>query len=119
MLDYNYKKRFINSNGLYQIEQWDNDKFRRIIDENHYDVIKWLDYGNLFEEIAYQEPEPIVYTNEQIEELRKKAYEDRADPLFFEYQELLALGNTTEAEEKKNAWLNKKELIREEYPYSS
>jgi len=60
------------------------------------------------EDIApYVEPEPLPPSPAQIEALRKAAYQDEADPLFFKWQR----GESTEA-----AWLAKIAEIKARYP---
>jgi hypothetical protein len=55
------------------------------------------------------EPEPeLPPTKEQQEQLRKWAYQQEADPLFFKWQ----AGEATEEE-----WLAKRQEIRDRYPY--
>jgi len=54
------------------------------------------------------EPEPYVPTKEDVEEQRRIAYQQTADPLFFEYQR----GDATEAE-----WLNAVQAVKDAHPY--
>ena len=51
---------------------------------------------------------PKKLTKEEVNELRKKAYTDEADPLFFQYQR---------GEATKEEWLNKVAEIRARYPF--
>jgi hypothetical protein len=55
----------------------------------------------------YTAPEPVPPTAAQIEAMRKAAYQDEADPLFFKWQR----GESTEA-----AWLAKIAEIKARYP---
>lgn len=49
-------------------------------------------------------------TDEEVDSLRRAAYEEEADPLFFKYQR---------KEIKKEVWLNKVKEIKERYPKSN
>jgi len=49
-------------------------------------------------------------TDEEVDSLRRAAYEEEADPLFFKYQR---------KEIKKEVWLNKVQEIKERYPKSN
>ena len=61
------------------------------------------------EPVVEPEPEPeLPATKEQQEQLRKWAYQQEADPLFFKWQ----AGEATEEE-----WLAKRQEIRDRYPY--
>lgn len=62
------------------------------------------DYGPVAE---YVPPEPVPPTPEEIDALRKAAYQAEADPLFFKYQR----GEATREE-----WLAKVDEIRARYP---
>jgi hypothetical protein len=57
---------------------------------------------------APPQPIPPAPTGESQEELRRSAYTQEADPLFFKWQ----AGEATEAE-----WLAKRQEIRDRYPY--
>ena len=62
-------------------------------------------------------PRPSVeYQNEQIRIQRQARFTAESDPLKLDYDEALARDEET-AEEKKQAWLDKKTQIREELPY--
>jgi len=62
---------------------------------------------------APQKPAP---THDEIKAERQARYTAEADPLRYDYDEALARGEPT-AEEKKQAWLDKKDEIRAELPY--
>lgn len=64
------------------------------------------DFGSVAEYVQ-PEPELIEPTAQQIAALRKAAYQDEADPLFFKWQR----GESTE-----QAWLDKIQDIRNRYP---
>lgn len=57
-----------------------------------------------------------IPTKEDIRAMRQVRYTNEADPIRYEYDEALARGEET-AEEKKQAWLDKKDEIRAELPY--
>ena len=61
-------------------------------------------------------PEKPAPTHEDIRFERQARYTAEADPLRYDYDEALARGEPT-AEEKKQAWLDKKDEIRAELPY--
>ena len=61
-------------------------------------------------------PDKPAPTHEDIRYERQTRYTAEADPLRFDYDEALARGEPT-AEEKKQAWLDKKDEIRAELPY--
>ena len=65
------------------------------------------------------QPPPPPPTKEEIRELRAKAFTEEADPLKFNYEEASARYGATskEAVEAKLIWLEKKDEIRERYPY--
>lgn len=65
---------------------------------------------------GYAPVEPVEYKNEIIRRERQARFAQEADPLLFDYNEALARGEE-HAEEKKQAWLAKKDQIREELPY--
>jgi hypothetical protein len=78
-----------------------------------YDNIDWKDSSpkptnkdleKLWEEVR------VEAHNEEQSLLRRKAYQEESDPLFFEYQR----DSVT-----KEDWLNKVESIKEKYPYIS
>ena len=64
-------------------------------------------------------PQPSVdEQNEQIRQQRQARFEAESDPIRFDYDEALALGDES-AEELKQEWLESKRKIREELPYIS
>ena len=65
------------------------------------------EYGTVAPYVAPPVPEPSPTTQEQIDALRKAAYQAEADPLFFKWQR----GESTE-----QAWLDKIADIRNRYP---
>ena len=66
--------------------------------------------------LAGYAPEKPAPTHEEIRFQRQARYTNEADPLRYDYDEALARGEPT-AEEKKQAWLDKKDEIRAELPY--
>lgn len=66
-----------------------------------------------------EEPPKPAPTKEELSELRKQAYLEEADPLRYDYEEAVArYGYSSEqAIEAKSIWLEKKDEIRERYPY--
>lgn len=62
------------------------------------------EYGPISEHVP---PEPVQPTQEQIDALRKAAYQTEADPLFFKWQR---------GESTQEAWLDKIADIRNRYP---
>lgn len=62
---------------------------------------------------APEKPEP---TKEDIRKMRAARFSKEADPIRYDYDEALARGDET-AEELKQAWLAKKDEIREDLPY--
>jgi len=65
------------------------------------------DYGPIAEYVPPAPPETVPPTQEQIDALRKAAYQAEADPLFFKWQR----GESTQQE-----WLDKIADIRNRYP---
>ena len=64
-------------------------------------------------------PEPPPPTKEEIREMRAKAFAEEADPLKYDYEEAAARygASSKEAIHTKLLWLEKKDEIRERYPY--
>lgn len=83
------------------------------INGNRYENILWLedDEPPTYEEVlgAWEKVEATIY-NQRMEGLRKEAYRNESDPLFFKYQR----GDGT-----KEEWLDKVEEIKQRYPYSA
>ncbi len=83
------------------------------ISENDYETLIWNDespkpsYEQILEAWKTLEFE---LQNEKMESLRKLAYEQESDPLFFKYQRGTA---------EKSDWLNKVQEIKERYPYTA
>lgn len=78
---------------------------------NDYDTLIWHDDTPKPSQQELDDAWPTVQYNQQraaIENQRKAAYQQEADPLFFSYQR----GETTEQE-----WLNAVQSIRDRYPY--
>jgi hypothetical protein len=65
------------------------------------------DFGPIAEYVPPAPPDPVPLTQEQIDAMRKAAYQAEADPLFFKWQR----GESTE-----QAWLDKIAAIRQQYP---
>lgn len=80
--------------------------------ENSYESLEWKDDSP---QPTYQEVvdawETIQFEidKENVQKLRRAAYQEEADPLFFEYQR----GDATEQE-----WLDKIAAIKARFPYS-
>lgn len=66
-----------------------------------------------------ENPEPLPPTHEEIREMRAKAFTEEADPLKYNYEEDCARfgPSSKEAIHSKLIWLEKKDEIRERYPY--
>ena len=76
-----------------------------------YDGLSWLSDTPKPSQAELDDAWPTVQYNQQraaIENQRKAAYQQEADPLFFSYQR----GETTEQE-----WLDAVQSIRDRYPY--
>jgi hypothetical protein len=71
--------------------------------------IKWVDNKWVYEPIPEPEPKPPIPEPEEppYDELRKWAYREESDPLFFKWQR----GETTQEE-----WLSKIAEIKNKYP---
>lgn len=65
------------------------------------------DFGPVAEYVQPEPPEHVPPTQEQIDALRKAAYQAEADPLFFKWQR---------GESTQEAWLDKIADIRNRYP---
>jgi len=65
------------------------------------------------------QPPPPPPTHEEIREMRAKAFTEEADPLKYDYEESVARygSSSKEAIHSKLKWLEKKDEIRERYPY--
>lgn len=77
---------------------------------------KIIETENGLEVYDFTSQELNLRKNEEIKQLRKERFLQESDPLKYEYEEALALGDQS-VEEKKQAWLNKKREIRESLPY--
>lgn len=66
-----------------------------------------------------EEPPKPAPTKDELAELRKQAYLEEADPLRYDYEEAVARygSSSKEAVHAKLVWLEKKDEIRERYPY--
>lgn len=81
------------------------------LDGDTYDGLTWMSDTPKPTQQELDEAWPTVQYNQQrarVENQRKAAYQQEADPLFFSYQR----GETTEQE-----WLNAVQSIRDRYPY--
>ena len=74
------------------------------------------DYEQYEGEYILKSSVPIEYQNEQIRLQRQARFATESDPLKLDYDEAVARGEET-AEEKKRAWLTKKDEIRTDLPY--
>ena len=72
--------------------------------------------GGLYKKSELPTP-PIEYQNEQIRQQRQARFTQESDPLKLDYDEAVARGDEEKIEETKQAWLAKKDEIREELPY--
>ena len=73
-------------------------------------------YDGKFYAKGYAPAEPPEHKNERIRMQRQYRYVTEADPLRLDWDEAAARGEAS-AEQKKLAWLAKKDQIREELPY--
>ena len=67
---------------------------------------------------GYAPAEPVWHKNETIRKQRQARFIEEADPLRLDWDEAAARGEE-QAEEKKKAWLAKKDEIRQSLPYIS
>lgn len=69
--------------------------------------------------VAGYAPEKPVTTKEEVSEIRCQLYVSEADPLKYDYEECLARygEGSQKTVDAKNAWLAKKDEIRESNPY--
>jgi hypothetical protein len=83
------------------------------IRENDYETLVWKEdspkpsYEEILEAWETLESE---FHNKRMEGLRKLAYEQESDPLFFKYQRGTA---------EKSDWLSKIQEIKDRYPYTA
>ena len=83
------------------------------IKENRYETLEWKDSSpkpSYEEVVAAWSEVKLEIDNAEVEKLRRKAYQEEADPLFFEFQR----GDATQQE-----WLDKVAEIKARYPYSA
>lgn len=73
-----------------------------------YDAILAGDYGPIADPQVIEAGPAVVYTAEEIVELRRAAYQAESDPLFFMWQR----GKGTQEK-----WVAQVELIKARYPY--
>ena len=83
------------------------------LNDNKFESLVWLDETDppKYQEIldAWEEVETTLH-NQKMQELRRRAYQNESDALFFKYQR---------GDIEKQAWLDKVEEIKERYPYSA
>lgn len=79
---------------------------------------KMADYCLYNDEYILKSDKPAP-TKEEQREKRQRAYVEEADPLRYDYEEDVARYGyeSDKAEEDKQLWLDKKDEIRERYPY--
>lgn len=68
------------------------------------------DYGPIAEYVPPAPTDPVPLTQEQIDAMRKAAYQAEADPLFFKWKR---------GESTQQAWLDTIAAIRQRYPDAS
>ena len=90
-----------------------NTDFYKSIGMSEMDVEQGFD-GNWYIK-GYAPKETVEHKNEQIRLQRQSRFATEADPLKLDYDEAVARGEE-QAEEKKQAWLAKKDEIRKELP---
>ena len=101
--------------GISETEIKGGGNFDEMVEDTEHTVDDYEQYDGVY---VLKSSVPVDYKNEQIREQRQARYVAEADPLRYDYDEALARGEET-AEEKKQAWLAKKDQIREELPYVS
>ncbi len=82
------------------------------LNNNDYDSLVWKskDPKPTYKEIEKAEKDFLkIFEKEKMSELRRKAYQEESDPLFFEYQR---------GDIEKSEWLEKIEEIKKRYPLS-
>ena len=81
--------------------------------ENRFETLEWKDQSEkpTYQEVvnAWDEVQAEI-DKVNVQNLRRKAYQEEADPIYFEYQR----GDATEQD-----WLDKIAEIKERYPYSA
>ena len=75
------------------------------------------DYEQYQGEYLLKSDIPVEYQNEQIRLQRQTRFTQESDPLKLNYDEAVARGDEEKIEQTKQAWLAKKDQIREELPY--
>lgn len=95
-----------------------DSEFKLMVKDNVVEDIEHTaeDYEQVNGEYILKQDVPVEYQNEQIRQQRQARYVAESDPLRLDYDEALARGED-DAEEKKLAWLDSKDKIREELPY--
>ena len=87
--------------------------FDEMVEDTEHNVDDYEHYNG---EYIIQSAVPVEYQNEQIRQQRQARFSAEADPLRYDYDEAVARGEET-AEEKRMAWLDKKDEIRRDLPY--
>lgn len=92
------------------------------LDDSHYEF--WLEHQlenltnyQIYNKISKSKEELLADKTKEIENIRRKLYEENTDHLFLSYQKNLLLGNLDKAEEVKALWLSKVKEIEENNPY--
>ena len=88
-------------------------QFDEMIEDEEHTVEDYEQYDG---EYVLKKEVPVEYLNEQIRQQRQARFIAEADPLKYDYEDSLALGEEL-SEEKKQIWLQKKQQIRKELPY--
>ena len=83
-----------------------------IITDTEHTATDYVEYARQY----WLKDEAPSKTHEEIRRERQIRFVNEADPIRYDYDEALARGEPT-AEEKKRAWLDKKDEIRAELPY--
>ena len=98
---------------MYLSQNETNSIIAKVLDSGHVVVLEqgihdeWATAAASPDLVPFTPPEPSVPTKAQIDALRKAAYQDEADPLFFKWQR----GESTQQE-----WFDKIADIRNRYP---
>ena len=75
------------------------------------------DYEQYNGEYILKSAVPVEYQNEQIRQQRQARFQQESDPLKLDYDEAVARGDEEKIESTKQAWLDKKDEIRNDLPY--
>lgn len=99
--------------GICETEIKGGGNFDEMVEDTEHSVSDYEQYNG---EYILKTSVPVDYQNEQTRLQRQVRFAQESDPLKLDYDEAVARGEE-QAEEKKAAWLAKKDQIREELPY--